>query len=52
MAALSFKINYATITEDDYEVTITLNFAVINKVSSWDGAGLKLSLEQCNADIF
>ncbi|KAF4794025.1 hypothetical protein TURU_105511 [Turdus rufiventris] len=25
------KINYATITEDDYEVTITLNFAVINK---------------------
>ncbi|KAI1240482.1 Double zinc ribbon and ankyrin repeat-containing protein 1, partial [Lamprotornis superbus] len=25
------KINYATISEDDYEVTITLNFAVINK---------------------
>lgn len=47
MAALSFKINYATISEDDYEVTITLNFAAINKVSSWDGAcweaaGLKL----------
>ncbi|NXX29075.1 DZAN1 protein, partial [Nicator chloris] len=27
------KINYATISEDDYEVTITLNFAAINKVS-------------------
>ncbi|NXK68625.1 DZAN1 protein, partial [Sylvietta virens] len=26
------KINYATISEDDYEVTITLNFAAINKV--------------------
>ncbi|XP_056342756.1 double zinc ribbon and ankyrin repeat-containing protein 1 [Oenanthe melanoleuca] len=25
------KINYATISEDDYEVTITLNFAAINK---------------------
>ncbi|NXY34067.1 DZAN1 protein, partial [Pomatorhinus ruficollis] len=26
------KINYATISEDDYEVTITLNFAAVNKV--------------------
>nr|XP_030124692.3 double zinc ribbon and ankyrin repeat-containing protein 1 [Taeniopygia guttata]XP_030124694.3 double zinc ribbon and ankyrin repeat-containing protein 1 [Taeniopygia guttata]XP_041571306.1 double zinc ribbon and ankyrin repeat-containing protein 1 [Taeniopygia guttata]XP_041571307.1 double zinc ribbon and ankyrin repeat-containing protein 1 [Taeniopygia guttata] len=25
------KINYATISEDDYEVTITLNFAAVNK---------------------
>ncbi|NWS34118.1 DZAN1 protein, partial [Polioptila caerulea] len=25
------KINYASISEDDYEVTITLNFAAINK---------------------
>ncbi|NXR24885.1 DZAN1 protein, partial [Cinclus mexicanus] len=25
------KINYATISEDDFEVTITLNFAAINK---------------------
>ncbi|OWK61832.1 Double zinc ribbon and ankyrin repeat-containing protein 1 [Lonchura striata] len=25
------KINYATVSEDDYEVTITLNFAAVNK---------------------
>ncbi|NWW12627.1 DZAN1 protein, partial [Oreocharis arfaki] len=25
------KINYATISEDDYDITITLNFAAINK---------------------
>ncbi|NXS01745.1 DZAN1 protein, partial [Oxylabes madagascariensis] len=42
------KINYATISEDDYEVTITLNFATINKVIHSNRA-LKFSNDSVSA---
>ncbi|NWZ38825.1 DZAN1 protein, partial [Brachypodius atriceps] len=44
------KINYATISEDDYEVTITLNFSAINKAIHPNRA-VKFSNDNLSAGI-